>query len=149
MEEILETVVFDSGKSSYRIELIESNNNDKYIAIEHIVHAFVTPRKSVIKIRYAALDQLIKALLEMQGDFPERVAKSGRKSRIKAKHKAEIINRYLNTGLEIETLAVQFDCSVDAIKEFLAYQGIVITSNKLPQNSGKNFWKRKRKRAGK
>lgn len=148
MDEILNTVVFDSGKSSYRIELVESNQKEKYVAIEQIVNSYFNPQKSVIKIRFAALGLLINALFEMQEDISEPVTKPIRKSGIKAKYRAEIIRRYLNTGLEIETLAVQFNCSVDDIKEFLAYQGVAITSNKIPENFGKKFG-RKRYRSGK
>ena len=148
MEEILKTVVFDFGKSTYRIELVKSNNNKTFVAIEQIVYSSFSPKKTNINIRHSALDIFIRSLSEMLEVIPAEP--STRKSSIKPAYEAEMIRRYLNTGLEIETLAVQFDCTVDDIKHFFRHAGIEVTSNKLSQSKpAKRFWRKGKKRGDK
>ena len=53
--------------------------------------------------------------------------------------KKEVITRYLK-GIEIEDLALQFDCSKNIIEQILTNADIEIVSNKLPK--GKVFRKR-------
>jgi hypothetical protein len=132
---------FDSGLSNYRIQLIESAKQEKYITIEHTVSSRFPQDQSIVRLRYGTLDLLMKALFEMYEVFPE----PKKKSRIKPEYEAEIIRRYLNTGLEIETLAVQFACSVDELKAFLRKRGIVITGNSLAKNPVRRFWRRKKR----
>ena len=56
--------------------------------------------------------------------------------------KKEIIARYFK-GVEIEDLALQFDCSINIIEQIITNAGLEIVSNKLPKRTK---WRKQRRK---
>lgn len=142
MDETIKVEVIDKGKSSYRIELVKASGEKFYISIEQIIYSLTNETRSQIKIRTDTLEAIIKALIAFQSEIPKDPPKRGVLSPAR---KLEVINRYLNKNLEIETLAVQFDCTVKQIEQLLFDENIFIVSNKILENTPRKFWRRKKK----
>ena len=146
MDETISCEVIDQEKSSYRIELIKASNGKYFVSIEQKIYSLINESTSEIKIREAGLDKIINTLKEFQAQIPITPPKRGL---LTPARKAELLNRYLNKNLEIETLAVQFDCTDRQVEQLLFDENIVVTTNKIVESSkGKKFWGRK-KRSGK
>lgn len=143
MEEILRSTVHNDGKSTYKLELRRNSSDQLYVVIEQKVYSGLYEEKEVLKIRPSSLASIIQVLTDIQNEIPKYLTL--KKSRYKQINRQELIRRYLNTGLEIETLAVQFDSTVDEIKRIFISEGIVITSNKIPEKESRRFWLRKKK----
>jgi len=143
MEEILRSTVHNDNKSSYKLELKRSSSNTLYVVIEQKVYSGMYEQKDLIKFRTSSLASIIQVLTDIQNEIPKYI--TVKKSRLNPVNRQELIRRYLNKGLEIETLAVQFNSSVDEIKRILISEGVVITSNKIPVEKPRKFWRRKKK----
>ena len=143
MEEILRSTVHNDGKSAYNLELRRNSSDQLYVVIEQKVYSGLYEEKEVLKIRPSSLASIIQVLTDIQNEIPKYLTL--KKSRYKQINRQELIRRYLNKGLEIETLAVQFDSTVDEIKQIFISEGIVITSNKIPEKESRRFWRRKKK----
>ena len=143
MEEILRSTVHNDNKSSYKLELKRSSSNTLYVVIEQKVYSGMYEQKDLIKFRTSSLASIIQVLTDIQNEIPKYI--TVKKSRLNPVNRQELIRRYLNKGLEIETLAVQFDSSVDEIKRILISEGVVITSNKIPVEKPRKLWRRKKK----
>ena len=142
MDETIRVEVIDKEKSSYRIELVKASGEKFYLSIEQIVYSLTNETKSQIKIRADTLESIIKILITFQSEIPKDLPKRGVLSPAR---KLEVINRYLNKNLEIETLAVQFDCTVKQIEQLLFDENIFVVSNKISVNTPRKFWRRKKK----
>ncbi|GLU56287.1 hypothetical protein [Dyadobacter frigoris] len=102
--------------------------------------------ESIIRIRASDLEEVIQILRIYQSEIITNYPRKRALTRVKAH---ELINRYLNKCLEIETLAIQFDCSVTEIKQLFLEENIVIAGNKIPKEKpAKIFWRRKKRRSG-
>ena len=143
MEEILKSTIHNDNKSSYKLELRRTLGGKLYIVIEQKVYSGLYEATEIIKFRPSSLESIIQVLTDIQNEIPKYV--TVKKSRLNSSNKQELIRRYLNTGLEIETLAVQFDSSVDEIKELFIKEGIAITSNKIPKEKSRRFWQKRRR----
>ncbi len=146
MEDVLATYVVDHEKSSYRIELVKLASGKVYISLEQTIYAITTQLRSVVKMRPQALDEIIRVLVEIQQASVLDAAEAVKGGRFDPKQKKELIHRYLNKNLGLETLAVQFDCTVDAIKQVFWEENIEIVSNKVSDYlPGKKYRNRKNK----
>ena len=143
MEEILRSTVHNDNKSSYKLELKRSSSKTLYVVIEQKVYSGMYEQKDLIKFRTSSLASIIQVLTDIQNEIPKYI--TVKKSKLNPVNRQELIRRYLNKGLEIETLAVQFGSSVDEIKRILISEGVVITSNKIPVEKPRKFWRRKKK----
>lgn len=129
-------------KSTFRFELIKPDNGLLYLSIEQIVGPSILHQENAkIKIRASFLTEIIRALNNIQDIVPQYV--SYKRRLLKEERKEELIKRYFK-GLEIETLAVQFDCSVNEIVQLLKSRNIAVTSNRMFE-VGKSKVGRKRK----
>lgn len=146
MEEILKIEVLEREKSRYHIELLKASNGKIFISIsQHIFSKLHEIQQSTIRMKPADLEEMINILKGYQSEIPKIYP---RKKALTNVRREELINRYLNKCLEIEMLAVQFDCSVAEIKQILFEKNIVITSNSIDNNKPvKRFWRRKRRRS--
>jgi hypothetical protein len=142
MKETLKVYVINIEKSLYRLELIKSARDNLYISISHTIYSYINEEKvSQILIRPENLDAIIDILVHFRNEIPDCEPK---KNSLSLERKQELINRYLNKGLEIEALAVQFKCSAADIRQILFEENIFITSNKIPvPKSKRRFWKKK------
>lgn len=131
MEDVLATYVVNHEKSSYRIELVKLASGKVYISVEQTVYAITTQLRSVVKMRPQALDEIIRVLVEIQQASVLNVAEVVKRGHFDPKKKKELIHRYLNKNLALETLAIQFDCTVDAIKQLFREENIEVVSNKV------------------
>jgi len=147
MEEILKIEIINSQKSRYNLELIKAANGISYVSISQSVFInCLDTTESSIRIRPAELDEIIQILVSYQLEIKKT---RPRNKLLTDFRKKELINRYLNKCLEIETLAVQFDCSVKEIKQLLFENSIAITSNSITdEKPGRKFWRRKKRRLG-
>jgi len=147
MLEILKTEIINTEKSRYNLELVKAANGLLYISISQSIFVnYLDIKESVIKIRPSELDKITEILLSYQSEIKRHYPRKKALTDIKKK---ELINRYLNKCLEIETLAVQFDCSVVEIKQLLFENNIAVTSNSIANDKPvRRFWRRKRKRSG-
>jgi len=145
MEEILKTEIIDSKKSRFYLEIVRAPGGQLYVAIsQDILTKINEPMVPGIRIRVTDLEKIIGILISYQLEIK---SKYPRKKALSIFKREELISRYLNKGLEIEALAVQFDCSVAEIKQLLFENNIVITSNSIEQYKPvKRFRRRKRKR---
>ncbi len=148
MQEVLKSEIINTEKSRYNLELIKTANGLFYVSIGQsvFVHQLDTI-ESHIRIRPSDLDEIIQILVSYQLEIRKN---HPRKKVFTDFRKKELINRYLNKCLEIETLAVQFDCSVTEIKQIFFENNIAVTSNSIAEDkpvSRRRFWPRKRKRS--
>ena len=145
MEEVLASFVVDHEKSSYRIELMKAASGKIYISLEQTVYAVTTQISSVVKMKPQALDEILKVLVEVQQASVLHIAEVVKKGRLTPNEKKELIYRYLNKNLSLETLAGQFDCTVDAIKQLFWEENIAIVSSKVSDyKPGKKYRSRKK-----
>ena len=147
MQEIIKSEIINTEKSRYNLELIKTANGLFYVSIGQSVFVYqLDTIDSNIRIRPSDLDEIIQILVSYQSEikknyFGKKVLTDFRKK--------EIINRYLNKCLEIETLAVQFDCSVTEIRQLFFENNIAVTYNSIAKDKpARKFWRRKRKRSG-
>jgi len=146
MQEILKTEIINTEKSRYNLELIKAANGISYVSITQSVFVnYLDTIESRVRIRPSDLDEIIQILISYQSEIKKNYP---RKKVLTDFRKKELINRYLNKCLEIETLAVQFDCSVTEIKQLLIENSIAVTSNAIANDKpAKRFWRRKRRRS--
>jgi len=146
MQEILKTEIINTEKSRYNLELIKAANGISYVSITQSVFVtYLDTIESRVRIRPSDLDEIIQILISYQSEIKKNYP---RKKALTDFRKKELINRYLNKCLEIETLAVQFDCSVTEIKQLLFENSIVVTSNAIVNDKpARRFWRRKRRRS--
>lgn len=144
MEEILRSQVIDKEKSRFDVNLVRAGNGKLFVSINQTIFLNLTQRKETwIRIRPSDLEEIIQTLMDFQSEILRNYP---RKKALSETRKLELINRYLNKGLEIEMLAVQFDCSVEEVKRILISNNLVITSNKLSKYKPKRrYWRRQRK----
>ncbi|MCF0059528.1 hypothetical protein [Dyadobacter sp. CY356] len=144
MQEILKSEIINTEKSRYNLELIKAANGLFYVSIGQsiFVHQLDTI-ESNIRIRPSDLDEIIQILVSYQSEIRKN---HPRKRVFTDFRKKELINKYLNKCLEIETLAVQFDCSVNEIKQIFFENNIAVTSNSIAKDKPvrRRFWRRKR-----
>lgn len=143
MDEIVKIDVLRHKKSIYRFELIKPDNGLLYLSIEQIIDSSISRRENAkIQIRASFLTEIIQTLNKLQDIVPPYI--SFKRRLLKEEKKEELIRRYYK-GLEIETLAVQFDCSVNEIIQLLKSRNIVITSNKMVEAGRHKFYKRRKR----
>lgn len=142
MDEIVETIIYKNQKSTYRLELRRTSHDKLYVSIEQKTDSELYLSQKKIEFRASALKSIIAVLTAIEKKIPKNDVL--KKSRL-VTNKQEVIRRYLNTGLEIEVLAVQYDSTVEEVKKLLVSEGIVVTSNKLPLEKPRKFWRRKKK----
>jgi hypothetical protein len=142
MEEIIKVYKVEADKSAYTLELIRASNGYLYISICQATFSYLEDAKiSKVKIRAANFDEIIQILT----DFQSEISRQKPERRIFSPEKREqILNRYLNKKIEIETLAVQFGCSFNEIAQLLIDENIQLTSNQLPGAKRVNVWRKKR-----
>ena len=142
----MKTEIVNTEKSRYNLELIKATNGILYVSISQSVFVnYLDTTESKVRIRPSDLDEIIQILVSYQSEIRKN---HPRKKVLTDFRKKELINRYLNKGLEIETLAVQFDCSVTEIKQLLFENSIAVTSNAIVNDKPvKRFWRRKRRRS--
>lgn len=145
MEETLKTEVINTEKSRYNVELVKPENGILYVSISQCVFVnYLDTVESRIRIRLSDLEEIIQILASYQSEIKKSYP---RKRKLADFRKKELINRYLNKCLEIETLAIQFDCSVVEIKQLLFENNIAITSNSIADEKPvKKFWRRRKRR---
>jgi hypothetical protein len=145
MEEVLKSQIIEKKKSRFAVDLVRAGNGKLFISVNQITFLKLTQSKeSRIRIRPSDLEEIIQALTRFQSEI---VKYYPRKKALSEAQKIELINRYLNKGLEIEMLAVQFDCSVEEVKRLLISRKLVITSNKLSKYKPKQrFWRRRKRK---
>lgn len=142
--EVLKTEVINTERSRYSVELVKAKSGKMYVSIGQITFLdYQECSESNVKIRLSDLQSIINVLTSY---LPEGIAKKPQRPKLRADLIKELINRYLNKCLEIETLAVQFDCSVSEIEKVLLENNIALTSNSINKyKSAKKFWRRKRR----
>lgn len=145
MEETLKTEVINTEKSRYNVELVKPENGILYVSISQCVFVnYLDTAESRIRIRLSDLEEIIQILASYQSEIKKSYPG---KRKLADFRKKELINRYLNKCLEIETLAIQFDCSVVEIKQLLFENNIAITSNSIAyEKPVKKFWRRRKRR---
>ena len=131
MNDLIETVQLDSGKSSYLIELLKHDKGFEYVKIEHVIQLLDKTERSSIKINSVALSDLIEVLINLD--------KKIKKQSIPETDRTYLIqNRYLK-GISIKDQALQFNCNEKLIEIILRNRGIEIVSNEMPKN---NVWRK-------
>jgi hypothetical protein len=144
MDEIVKIDVLRYEKSTFRFELIKPENAPLYLSIEQMIDSSISrPENSKLRIRASFLTEIIRTLNSLQHfipptDFPKRRL-------LKDERKEELIRRYYK-GMEIDTLAVQFDCAVQEIIQLLVSRNIVVTSNKMNAPKKLKFRIKRRRR---
>ena len=142
MEEIIDTVLLEYGKSTFILELVKYQNNIKYIQIQQIIH---NQEKDGIINKLKINASVLSDIIEVLSNYQKELAKQPKidVSYFSEERKKEIIKRYFK-GVSIPDLALQFDCSSNIIEQIIRNQGIEIIDNKLPK-AQKYFKKRRRK----
>lgn len=136
MEENLKTVLLEYEKSSFLIDLVKHKSGNLYIAVEQIIYINKnTSESQKIKINPSVLRDIIEVLSDFQKDIAVyKPSKS--KNKITDENREQIIKRYLK-GIEIKDLALQFNCSIKVIEQFLRNNEIEIVENKIKRSNRK------------
>lgn len=136
MEENLKTIQLEYEKSSFLIDLVKHNSGNLYVAVEQIIYLNKnTSESQKIKINPSVLSDIIEVLSDFQKDIAVDKP-SNSKNKISDENGKQIIKRYLK-GLEIKDLALQFNCSVKVIEQFLRNNKIEIVENKIKRSNRK------------
>jgi len=139
MEEIIDTVLLEYGKSTFILELVKYQNNIKYVQIQQIIHN--QENDGIInKLKINA--SILSDIIEVLSNYQKELAKQPNidVTYFSEERKKEIIKRYFK-GVSIPDLALQFDCSNNIIEQIIRNQGIEIIDNKRPK-AQKYFKKR-------
>ena len=143
MQEILKSTLLEYEKSTFLIDLIRHDSGANYIKVRQTIEGNNDSQE--LKINLSVATDLISVLQNYQ--IPEQSSKSKtlkpNKSYFSKDKQQIIVNRYFK-GLSIETLALQFECTIQIIEQILMNKQIPIVDNKLPK-SYKYFKYRKRK----
>jgi mRNA-degrading endonuclease HigB of HigAB toxin-antitoxin module len=144
MEEILETILLESEKSTFLVDLIKYNDHQLYVQIIQTTHSeYKESTQHRIKINPRLLTDIISVLqtykmsIEKAKYAPSFLIKNSipriSDNRFVSETDAqEIQNRYLK-GINLQDLAIQFNTKVLFIKQILRSRGIEICDFKLPK----------------
>lgn len=136
MKNIIESELLESGKSDLLICLIQrENTQDLFVSIKKT--QIETNGSHTITISSDILPKFIELLVQYNDAIKGGIrAKSPVKKHLPKKNsnEKEIVNRYLNKGINITDLALQFDLSEDNIKQVLISQGLPIVNNRIPHS---------------
>ncbi|MEX8546114.1 MAG: hypothetical protein V5804_00815 [Mucilaginibacter sp.] len=145
MQEILKSTLLEYEKSTFLIDLIKHNSGVNYIKVRQTIEGNNDSQE--LKINLSVVTDLISVLQNYQNRIPEQFSKpktlKPKKPYFSEDKQQVIVNRYFK-GLTIETLALQFDCTIQIIEPILMNKQIPIVDNKLPKLY-KYFKYRKRK----
>lgn len=142
MEEIIQTTLIEFDKSSFLIDLIKHDSGKLYIEIQQTIHIGKDNwERQRIKINPSILDDILIILNNYRKKLS--IEKKNSKSYFSEEKKKEIITRYLK-GIDIEDLALQFNCSKNIIEQVINNAGLEVVSNKLPPKR-KKFRKYRRR----
>ena len=140
MESILESTLLEYKKSTFLIDLMQHNSGLKYVVLKQIIEG--EDNSHVLKFNVSALSDIIYVL--------ESYCKSISASELhndsffSVEKQKSIAERYFK-GVEIDDLAMQFDCRPEIIIQILRNKDIPIMSNTLPVSFKKPYYKKKRK----
>ena len=141
MDEILKTTQLEYDKSTFLIDLILHRSGKKYISLQQIIQLENNQNHiQRLRINPVVLTDIIGALNNYKNELSSNPVPV--KINISAKGEKELIRRYL-IGVDIDDLAVQFNCSEKSIKQILFYNNIKIVSNEIPKV--KRWWWRRKK----
>ena len=143
MEEILETILLESEKSTFLVDLIKYNDQQLYVQIIQTIHSeYKESTQHRIKINPKLLTDIISVLQTYKKSIENvKFAPSLVKNSIprisdnlflSEIDEQEIQNRYLK-GINLQDLAIQFNTKVLFIKQILRSRGIEICDFKLPK----------------
>lgn len=139
MQEILKSTLLAYEKSTFLIDLIKHNSGTNYIKVRQTIEGNNDSQE--LKINLSIITDLILVLQNYQKEVSGQVSKPS-KQYFAADKQQTIINRYFK-GLTIETLALQFDCTVQVIEQLLYHKNIPIVDNRLPKP--KRYFKYRKK----
>lgn len=105
MDEIISTHFLPFGKSSYHLDLCQTQSGGKYVNILQIIHDAKGNEKSRHEIKIAS-QNLSAIITELQKLLPDKI-ESKIQNKIDSK---EVVARYLK-GINIKDLSIQFNCS--------------------------------------
>lgn len=144
MDKVINTFFIDGGKSTYTITCHQTNSNKRYVSILQVIHNANGNEESrqVIKIADQFIMKFIDTLIQTRSRN-EKVLMITKN--IKYNNTDKIISRYLK-GVNINDLALQFDCKESLIKDILITNNIEVVENQLkpPKPLFRNRYKRKR-----
>ncbi len=143
MEEILETILLESEKSTFLVDLIKYNDQQLYVQIIQNIHSeYKESTQHRIKINPKLLTDIISVLQTYKKSIENvkfapslvknsipRISDNRFLSEIDAQ---EIQSRYLK-GINLQDLALQYNTKVLFIKQILSRGGIEISDFRLPK----------------
>jgi YesN/AraC family two-component response regulator len=156
MEEIIETILLESEKSTFLLDLIRFDDQKLYVQILQTIHS--SEKLSIqqrIKINPKVLIEIIAVLESFRNriEHPESIETLDRNSSrrnlnykvISENEIQEIQKRYLK-GISLKDLALQFDCSLFFIEYMLRKRGIEFIENDMPKTFVKRKFRYRRRR---
>ena len=142
MDEKLQTTLLEYDKSTFLLDLIKHSNGKLYVAIQQTIHLDKDNYEiHKIKINPTILQDIIVVLTQYKEKLP--IDNIPSKNYFSTEKVRKITKRFLNSGVEIKHLAMQFDCPEAIIEQILHNQNIEIESSRIFK---KKFYNRKRKR---
>ncbi|MFZ4741721.1 MAG: hypothetical protein ACOYLE_11215 [Bacteroidales bacterium] len=143
MEDILKTILLEYEKSTFLIDLVKHNNDNVYISVQQIIHQKDGISESQkIKINPSFLNNIIEVLTNFQKEIPN-IKSISAKNYISNEMMEDIKIRYLK-GVDINDLAIQFECYPSVIEQILRNSNIEIVCNKMPKTKKRYFKFKKR-----
>ena len=128
-------------KSSFLIDLIKHKSGTKFVKITQSIDEGRI--RNELKINPTILKDLISILQQFDSEIEDSSVQNSSLYFSDERQNA-MISRYFK-GVTIKDLTLQFDCTVETIKQILFNKGIPIVDNTMPKSTGrKRYFKRKR-----
>ncbi|MBW6491977.1 MAG: hypothetical protein K0B15_12375 [Lentimicrobium sp.] len=140
MENIIKSTILEYDKSTFLIDLRRHKSGKLYLAIKQMVEGISD--YNILKINYSLLSDLIYVLMDYNNEVLKEPVNNTKLYFSQEKQK-EIVSRYLK-GVPIEDLSMQFDCKQLIIEQILRNKQIAIVNNKLPTQTRKRWFRRKK-----
>lgn len=142
MDEILQTTLLEYDKSTFLLDLVKHSNGKLYVSMLQTIQLGRDNYEThIIKINPTILPDIIEVLGQYREELP--IEKPPFNSYYSTERIHEILKRYMNGGVQIKELAMQFNCSETIIEQILRNKGIVIVSNVVPKKA--KYWRRKKR----
>lgn len=136
---ILKEIDLTLSKSSFILSLNQSEKGNLFVEIEQKNSTFETTQKLKLN-KEAAL-----AVIEILNDFRNEIIMDFElENQVPFNLHDEIKNRYLNKGLNIMTIANQYNTIETEIERILRQYDIAIVDNAMKLTSNSRFWRKKR-----
>ncbi len=140
MKQIRKTKQLEFEKSTFIVDLVETENNQRYIEVLQRIHDEKGEGQR-IKINPSVVTDLVNVLMEFNEMIPSKQTEE-KPTHFTERDKKAIQDRYLK-GISAQDIAMQFDTTETIIEMILRNRNIVVMKDVKPEP--KKRWWRKRK----